>query len=257
MIKGGGSHADTVERQFGDRAGAYLSSSVHAEGDDLRSLADLLASRQDGRLLDMGCGAGHASFIAAGCVADVTAYDLSQSMLDIVQRAAHDRGLSNITTRQGVVESLPFTDGAFDVVISRYSAHHWRDAGLALREASRVLKSGGLAVFMDVASPGYPVYDIYLQTVEMLRDTSHVRDYSPGEWLSMLTEAGLTVRATTAGRLRLEFQSWIERMRTPDHFSAAIRALQQSVSDDTIRYYAIEGDGSFTVDTVMVTALKP
>ncbi|PCO16683.1 hypothetical protein CQA18_24845, partial [Enterobacter hormaechei] len=33
----------------------------------------------------------------------------------------------------GYVESLPFADNAFDIVISRYSAHHWHDVGAALR----------------------------------------------------------------------------------------------------------------------------
>jgi ubiquinone/menaquinone biosynthesis C-methylase UbiE len=43
---------------------------------------------------------------------------------------------------------------AFDVVISRYSAHHWHDVGQALREVKRVLKPGGIFIIMDVMSPG-------------------------------------------------------------------------------------------------------
>ena len=60
---------------------------------------------------------------------------------------------------------------------------------------------------MDVVSPGHPLLDIYLQTVEVLRDTSHVRNYAPGEWLALLTEAGLVVREVTSDRLMLEFGS--------------------------------------------------
>ncbi|WP_435889727.1 class I SAM-dependent methyltransferase [Escherichia coli] len=45
--------------------------------------------------------------------------------------------------RQGYAESLPFADNAFDIVISRYSAHHWHDVGAALREVNRILKPGG------------------------------------------------------------------------------------------------------------------
>ncbi|MFP3499002.1 ribonuclease E/G, partial [Pseudomonas sp. SIMBA_059] len=52
----------------------------------------------------------------------------------------------------------------------------YEDLGLALREVRRVLKPGGVAAFIDVMSPGSPLLDTYLQTVEVLRDTSHVRD---------------------------------------------------------------------------------
>jgi ubiquinone/menaquinone biosynthesis C-methylase UbiE len=57
-------------------------------------------------------------------------------------------------TQQGYAETLPFADASFDVVISRYSAHHWHDVGQALREVKRVLKPGGVMIIMDVMSPG-------------------------------------------------------------------------------------------------------
>lgn len=131
-----------------------------------------------------------------------------------------------------------------DVVISRHSAHHWQDGGQALREVKRVLKPGGEAIFIDVVSPGHPVLDVYLQTVEILRDTPHVRDYTPGEWLTFFTEAGLKVASVTCSRLHLEFSSWITRMRTPEHFVTAIRELQRHSSAEVKRHFAIEDDGS-------------
>ncbi|MDR8235602.1 methyltransferase domain-containing protein, partial [Acinetobacter baumannii] len=115
---------------------------------------------------------------------------------------------SNIVTQQGYAETLPFADASFDVVISRYSAHHWHDVGQALREVKRVLKPGGVIIVMDVMSPGHPVRDVWLQTVEALRDTSHVRNYSSGEWLTLATEAGLVVNQLLTDRLPLEFSSW-------------------------------------------------
>lgn len=133
------SHHDHVEKQFSSQASEYLTSTVHASGQDLQRLAVRLADYPDASVLDMGCGAGHASFVAAQNVSTVVAYDLSAHMLDVVAQAAEARQLKNITTRQGYVESLPFADNAFDIVISRYSAHHWHDVGAALREVNRIL----------------------------------------------------------------------------------------------------------------------
>lgn len=148
------SHHDNVEKQFGSQANAYLTSTVHATGRDLQRLAQRLSAFPLAHVLDMGCGAGHASFIAAQNVHRVVAYDLSSQMLEVVAQAASEKGLNNISTRQGYAEKLPFDDHAFDVVISRYSAHHWHDVGMALREVCRVLKPGGRLIMMDVMSPG-------------------------------------------------------------------------------------------------------
>lgn len=250
-------HHDNVEKQFGEQAGAYLSSAVHASGHDLIRLADRLSDASDAKVLDMGCGAGHASFIAAQYVKEVVAYDLSAKMLAVVRETALERGYHHLTTHQGYAEKLPFADAEFDVVISRYSAHHWHDVGSALREVHRVLKPGGKVIFMDVSAPGNPVLNIWLQTVEALRDTSHVQDYSPGEWLTLMTESGLVIQAVSQGRLDLEFSSWIERMRTPEIMVHAIRAYQHSAPDEVQRYYDLQPDGSFSTDIIFIEASRP
>lgn len=99
-------------------------------------------------------------------------------MLEVAAGAAEERHLSNIIFRHGYAEKLPFEDASFEVVINRYSAHHWYDVGQALREVNRVLKPGGALIMMDIMLPGHPV-----------RDTSHVRNYSSGEWLAMANKA--------------------------------------------------------------------
>lgn len=248
------SHEALVKKQFDDRAQAYLHSSVHAQGADLQRLSEWLSDDASATLLDVGCGAGHASFIAAGKVAQVTAYDLSEKMLKVVNAAAKERGLANLATACGPAEKLPFDTASFDIVISRYSAHHWHDVGLALREIKRVLKPGGRFILMDTVSPGQPALDIWLQTVEMLRDPSHVRDYSQGEWLRMINDSGLIVNRLAMDRLDLEFTSWIERMQTPDDLMTAIRTLQHKASESVKQHFDLQPDGSFSSDTLMLQA---
>lgn len=251
-----GTHHDNVEKQFGSQAEAYLTSTVHASGRDLQRLSERLSHFPHASVLDMGCGAGHASFVAAAQVSQVTAYDLSSQMLEVVAGAAGEKKLNNIITRQGYAEKLPFADATFDVVITRYSAHHWHDVGQALREVTRVLKAGGVLIVMDILSPGHPLRDIWLQTVEALRDTSHVRNYSSGEWLSMVNEAGLITHSVHTDRLMLEFSSWVARMRTPAVLCEAIRLYQQSASQEVKAYFELQEDGSFTSDNLMLEARK-
>jgi SAM-dependent methyltransferase len=202
----------------------------------------------------MGCGGGHVAFRLAGRVGKVVAYDLSAAMLETVAAEAARRGLDNIVTKRGAAEALPCPSGSFDVVATRYSAHHWGAFRDGLAQMRRVLKPGGLALFMDVVSPGAPLPDTWLQTLELLRDPSHVRNASLDEWKSTLASVGFAVDDVVTYRLRLEFGPWIARMKTPDAHVAAIRSLQGRAPAEVRDRFAIEEDGSFTVDTALVVA---
>jgi SAM-dependent methyltransferase len=250
----GRSHQDLVIDQFGPHAAAYVLSPVHAQGEDLVQLAAFVAGHPSARVLDLGCGGGHVSFNLAPHVAEVVAYDVSIDMLVVVAQTASERGIRNILTRQGVAENLPFADGSFDFVISRYSAHHWQDFAAALAEARRVLRFGGRAAFADIAAPSNPLIDTHLQSIELLRDTSHVRDYSEDEWRRALVAAGFVPGPATMRRLHIDYASWILRMRTPDLYAEAIRALQTQAPREVADYLEFEPDGSFTMDSMVIEA---
>lgn len=251
------SHEALVGGQFGARAEAYLKSSVHAQSADLSALAALLKDKPEARVLDLGCGGGHVTFNVAPLVGEVVAYDLSPEMLEVVGRAAKERGLANVVTQRGMVENLPFADGSFDVVLSRFSAHHWSDLDAGLREAARVLKPGGMAAFADTVTSGIAVVDTFLQAIELLRDCSHVRDYSRAEWEAAIGRAGLLPGTARQFRLRLDFTAWVERMNTPRLQVEAIRALQASVSPAAMRHFDTEADGSYSIDVGLFEATKP
>ena len=247
-------HDATVLEQYDSRAEAYLASAVHAAGADLERMAGLIGHRPDAVALDMGCGGGHVAFRMAGQVGKVVAYDLSAAMLDTVAAEARRRGLDNVVTKQGAAEALPCPDASFDVVATRYSAHHWGAFRDGLAQMRRVAKPDGLALFMDVVSPGVPLLDTWLQTLELLRDPSHVRNASVEEWKATLASVGFAVDDVVTYRLRLEFASWIARMRTPDLHVAAIRSLHARAASEVRDYFEIGEDGSFTVDTVLIAA---
>jgi hypothetical protein len=69
----------------------------------------------------------------------------------------------------------------------------------ALREMRRVIKPQGTLVIIDVVALESPLCDTLLQTVEILRDASHVRDYRASEWSAMLQQAGFAAPVWMAG----------------------------------------------------------
>jgi SAM-dependent methyltransferase len=239
-------------RQFGAVAANYVESRVHAAGADLAQMVGIAQRLAGARVVDLGCGGGHVSYAVAPHVGEVTAYDLSPEMLAAVAHEAKRRGIANLTTAQGPAEHLPFADATFDAVFCRYTAHHWQDARQGLREARRVLRPGGIAIFSDVVAPEWPVLDTFLQTFEMLRDPSHVRDYAMTEWVGIAVQAGFVVTGVTRRRLPLDFASWLERQRTPDVQAAAIRALFAAVAQPVREYFEITPDNDFTIDQIVL-----
>jgi SAM-dependent methyltransferase len=236
-------------RQFGDTAANYLGSSVHAKGADLDRLEALAQRLRPRRALDLGCGAGHASFaLARGGACSVTAYDPSPPMLTVVEHEARTRGHAAIATRRGAAGRLPFDAAGFDLIVTRFSAHHWPSVSAALAEVARVLAPGGTFVVIDVVAPEAALLDTILQTIELLRDMSHVRDYRASEWSSMLSGAGLAIAGTDSWKLRLEFNSWVRRIATPNRRIDALRAVFDDLPAEARDYFALGADGSFTCD---------
>ncbi|OWJ62899.1 class I SAM-dependent methyltransferase [Paraburkholderia caledonica] len=248
-------HHDQVADAFGSTAAAYLTSPTHATGADLGTLAESIAATPDATVLDMGCGAGHASFAVAPHAKEVVAYDIAAPMLATVEGAAKDRGLANIRTQQGAAEKLPFADHAFDWVISRMSAHHWHDVALALAEVRRVLKPGGRALFIDIAGIDHPLLDTHIQAIELLRDGSHIRDYRADEWIALFEAAGFKASIRERWRIDIEFSSWVARMRTPEERVVAIQSLWRNSPDEVRQYFDVKEDGSFKLDALMVEAV--
>ena len=171
-------HEQSISKSFSSNAERYLTSPVHSAGADLDFLARSVAALDQPKVLDLGCGAGHASFATAPFAREVIAFDLTAGMLEVTAAAAKERGFSNISTTQGPVEELPFDSQQFDFVVSRYSAHHWKDVPRALQEVKRLLKPGGQVYVIDTTGAPSPLLDTHLQSVELLRDPSHVRSYT-------------------------------------------------------------------------------
>jgi ubiquinone/menaquinone biosynthesis C-methylase UbiE len=242
----------SVEHQFGPVAANYATSAVHVGGPDLNAMLEAAGLRGGERLLDAGCGAGHTALAFAPRVAEVVGVDLTEAMLVQGRRLAAKRELANITFQRGDVERLAFPDASFDMVTSRYSAHHYPHPSAALREFARVLRPGGTLLLVDVVAPDEPAQDTFLNAIELLRDPSHVRDHTVDQWRRLIEAAGLAAEALGSWPLRLEFESWVARMNTPFLAITQIRALIDGAPREVRSALAIEDGYSFSVSVALL-----
>ncbi|HRW08248.1 MAG TPA: class I SAM-dependent methyltransferase [Caldilineaceae bacterium] len=248
----------SVQSQFGSVAANYATSTVHAKGADLEAMLTAVPLIGNEQVLDAGTGTGHTALAFARQTARVVAVDFTENMLGQGRQLAAERGITNVDFRLGDVEQLPADDGAFDLVVSRYSAHHWPHPQQALCEFVRVLKPGGTLILNDIVSYDDLVCDTYLQTIELLRDPSHVRDHSVAQWQGMIAAAGF-VESTVIyqGDVYIDFLNWTERMATPAANVQLIRTLFDGAPVEFRTVFKIEGNHNFCFTGAVIRATRP
>lgn len=109
-----------------------------------------IAGRLDGlRVLDVGTGDGAFAMAAAGRGALVTGVDPDPAMLAAAAARARAMGV-DLQLGDGLVERLPFADGAVDLVFAVTVLCFVADADAAVREMARVLRPGGRLVLGEL-----------------------------------------------------------------------------------------------------------
>lgn len=109
-------------------------------------MLEMAGARPGSRLLDLACGAGSQTLLAAqrvGPDGEVIASDIAENMLEHVREHASAERLSNVTTLAGPAEELNLPAGSLDAVICRLGLMLFADPGSALRAVRKALKPGG------------------------------------------------------------------------------------------------------------------
>ena len=184
----------SAKEQFDKQAAEYNAQWNTWSEETLRAMLPAAGPKPTDTVLDVATGTGFTALAFAPLVYSVVGLDVSPGMLAQAQKYAAERGITNARFEEGAAEALPFGDAQFDLVTCRIAPHHFLNMPQFLSETARVLKPGGLFVLVDTAVPDdAPDAAAWQNAVEVMRDPSHVQNYTQSEWRQLTEAEGLTV----------------------------------------------------------------
>ena len=197
-------HDDLVRASFTRQIGLFSgpdSPFVRRPGGTVEQLAPLDAAML---LLDVACGAAHASEVVAPHVRQVVGIDLTRGLIELGADRLTAAGVDNVLLQEGDAQSLPFAGRAFDLVYCFNSLHHIGEPERAVAEMARVCRPTGRVVLSDLIAPAEAVREAF-DALHRRIDPSHRRSFLEVELVALLPDGcALSYGATAASRFPVE-----------------------------------------------------
>ena len=229
------SHQGLILDQFTRQAALFSTAAPITNADALRMIVEAARPGPDDTVLDVACGGGIVVCAFAPHVRRATGIDVTPAMLEQAQRLAAEKGLTNVEWRQGDVNSLPYEEGSFDIVVTRFSVHHFPNPAAVLREMARVCAPGGHLVIVDMYASEDPAKAAEFNRLERLRDPSHMRSLTLTELKGAFGEAGLPEPEASFYELQDEVRNLLARsFPEPGDDAKIIELFEASAIDDRL-----------------------
>jgi ubiquinone/menaquinone biosynthesis C-methylase UbiE len=259
IAKEASSYEEQARAIFGARADMYTTSASHTDQQVLGRLVEIARPKADWRVLDIGTGTGHTALAFAPHVREVVGLDLTEQMLREARTLAQEREVDNVTFHVADIHSLSGElEGAFDLVTCRRAAHHFSDIDHATAEMAKTLRPGGLLLIDDRSVPEDDWIDETMHRLDCLHDESHVRQYRPHRWRTILEKAGLSIELVEPYTKHRRVSALTQRV-APENV-AKIREILDNLSQAErlkLRLETINGEERSTHWYVIVAARKP
>jgi ubiquinone/menaquinone biosynthesis C-methylase UbiE len=228
-------HQDVIFDQFTRQATVFSTAPSITDEHALQMIVEAAWPGPDDTVLDVACGGGIVVCAFAPHVRHATGIDVTPAMLERARMLAAEKQVSNVSWRQGDVTALPYGDGSFRIVVSRFAFHHLLDPLAVLREMARVCAPGGRVVVVDTCAADDPAKAAEFNRLEKLRDPSHVRNLTLTELKGFFRTVGLPEPRLSSYELRSEVANLLARsFPNPGDDVKIVEIFKASAVDDRL-----------------------
>jgi ubiquinone/menaquinone biosynthesis C-methylase UbiE len=255
-------HSERVREAFSAQAAAFEDAHHnHLFTTDAAWLFEPLALNGSELLLDVAAGSGHAARELAGRVRVAVALDVTPAMLEAGQAAVERDGVENVVFMRGDASALPFLDGSFDVVLTRFALHHVERPRDVLAEIVRCVRPGGRVGVADMLADDDETLALHQNRLEQARDPSHAGMLSAAVLVALLGELGLADVTIETREIDRPLAPWLEQASVaPDVADAIRRELREELAGGTpsgFQPYERDGELRFVQRWGCALARKP
>jgi len=218
-------HQSTIIDQFTRQAVPFSTAPGIKDEEALALLVRESGADATDTVLDVACGPGLVVTAFARVVRQATGIDITPAMLDRARALAAERRVTNVRWDHGDVTPLPYADGSFTLVSSRFAFHHFLEPAKVLAEMRRVCAPGGTVVVTDLTASDDPRKAEAFHRMEMLRDPSHARALTLGALEALFRDGGLPLRRRAFYQLQVDVDGVLERSFPAPGDAERIRAM--------------------------------
>lgn len=176
-------HNSEIIAQFTQQATPFTKIAGHF--DAIEKLVEISKTTKNDKVLDVASGPGLVAAGFAKAAQHVECFDLTPAMLQQAKKYLIAEGVTNVSFQKGDAMHLPYPDNSFDIVVTRYSFHHFLYPASVLKEIIRVCKKKGHILIADIMmeKEASETFD----HIEKLRDSSHVKALTQMEFTNLFT----------------------------------------------------------------------
>jgi SAM-dependent methyltransferase len=227
-------HEERVRREFTRQAATFEDKRLNAAfTSGLDWLVESFAPEAEDVVLDVAAGTGHVARALAQLARQVVAGDAT---------------------------ALPYLDESFDLVVTRFSVHHFEDPAIPLAEMARVCRAGGRVGVADMVADADPVLADGQDRLERLRDPSHTRMLTLDALVDLLERLGARAKVRESREVVRPVGTWLEQAKAePEAAAEVARELEAELAGGPatgLRPQRLDGELHFTHTWAVVVGVR-
>lgn len=192
----------------------------------------------------MACGPGAFSIYISKKVNETRGVDISDKEIYLAIKSAIEFGLENVNFDCADVESLPYSNNCFSVVVCKSAFHHFINADIVLKEMKRCCLPGGKICMQDIVAFDDSYVTNFFESFDKLVDISHHRVLSISDFDQLYQNNLITKVKVSQFEAELNADEYIKHaVQEPENITKIKNLIYTGLKDKRLSEYLFTKNG--------------